>query len=214
MADLRVVSYTTLVAAVMSWLNREDLDEQIPIFIQDAEAMMNRELRVREMLARDTIEPPYTDEGLENLPGDFLEMKQIRFLTNPEVFPEYVTPAVMAGIRAANPGMGSTPRRYTILGRQIQFDRTPQGGPSLEIMHYAMLPALSTARETNNVLLVAPDLYRYATLMSSAPFLKNDARLVTWTALYQQARDAMMAADKKGEKSSSTPLVPHTRRVF
>jgi hypothetical protein len=63
------------------------------------------------------------------------------------------------------------------------------------------------------VLLVAPDLYRYATLVSSAPFLKDDPRLATWVALYQQARDSMNTMSKRAEKNPG-PLVPQPRRQF
>jgi len=50
---------------------------------------------------------------------------------------------------------------------------------------------LSDSTTTNWLLEYYPDAYLYGSLVHSAPYLKEDARLQTWAALYQSAVDAI-----------------------
>jgi hypothetical protein len=210
MANLQVVDYATLQAAVKDVLNREDLTDNVPVFIQDAEAMFSREIRYRSMLVTDKTN---VDEITENLPADFLELKEIQFNTNPVVIPHYMIPTQLGEYQSRHPGLGGTPRHFTIKGLQIAFDRVPTGSPELEITSYADIPSLTDAEPTNMLLLDAPDLYKYGTLMMAEVFLKNDPRLATWTAMYQNAKDKLHAADRRAELNPGPQIVQH-RRVF
>lgn len=144
MADLRIIDYATLKAALASWLNRSDLTDQIPVFVQLAENMFQRDIRWRKMVVEDRIVAPFTDEAYENLPGDFLELKSIRFNTTPPVYPRYLSPAAMENWRSRTIGLQGTPRFYTIVGNRIFFDRVPTGAPELHIASYVKIPRLTS----------------------------------------------------------------------
>jgi len=211
MADLQITDYASLKDGVAQWLNRADLTEQIPAFIQLAERMFETEVRWRGMLTHDTT---IVDEVYEDLPPDFLELRSIRFNTNPVVKPDYLSPSQIEDYRARNAGAGGTPTHYTIVGTQLLFDRVPSGDPELDITSYVKVPPLDGTVQTTNALLMAyPGLYLYGTLMQAEPFLKNDPRLATWTALYQSLRDGISAADRRAERNPG-PMTMRSKRSF
>ena len=203
MADLRIVDYASLLAQVAEHLNRQDMTDQIPVAVQHAEEMFNDEIRWRKMLAHVvTDDVGETDEAYENLPSDFLELKSIRFNTDPVVVPDYLNPRQLEQYRAAHFDEGGTPFHYTIVGTQLLFDRVPTDDPELDLLYYAQIPALNATNPTSNLLLDEhPGIYLYGTLLHMEPFLKNDARLATWTALYQSRRDQLHRADRRAEQA-------------
>jgi hypothetical protein len=83
-----ITNYATLKAAVADWLNRTDLTDQIPTFIQLAEAGLNRDMRIRPMVVRAdaTIDSQYT-----TLPLDYLEMTTLYLRTSPVTKLQFLT---------------------------------------------------------------------------------------------------------------------------
>lgn len=209
-----LANFAQLVTAVQDTLNRQDLNARVPDWIKLAEANFNRKVFWRKTLVRDVIVAPSADEDYENLPSDFRALKMVRFNTSIPVYPEPVTPDMIGHKRAIARGAGGTPRFYAILGTQILFDRLPTGSPELELLSYVKIPALNDSTQTSNGLLEEhPDIYLYGTLLHSAPFLKHDERIETWTALYMAAIQELEAADKKAE-SSPSPLRMRAKRSF
>ena len=206
-----VLTYDALKLSIAGWLNRTDLTARIPDFITLLEARINRDIRWRKMIVRDVVIAPSIDEIYENLPSDFLELKEIRFNTNPPVEPEYCTPSRLNRLRALNPTATGTPRFYTITGQQIVFDRLATGGPELEIASYVKFPVLEENTQTTLLLIEHPDIYLYGSLLQAEPYLKNDERLQVWATLYGNAVDSLESADKKAETSPG-PLVARPRK--
>lgn len=218
MPALMPTTYQGLQDAIALELNREDLTMagHIPGLIFLCEAAINRDFRWRKLLVRDVIVPPSTDEPYENLPSDFLQLRSIRFNTDPVVEPEYVTPNYMEVLRASFRGASGTPRYYTIVGTQILFERVATGSPELELMHYVKVPTIISTdpNNTNALLLEHPDIYLYGSLIHAEVYLKNDARLTTWAALYGAATSALQRTDRAAEKSPGPLLVRTSRPVF
>ena len=204
-------TYAQLQTAVASWLNRSDLTAVIPDMITLAETQFKDDFRWRKQLVRDIIEPPYADELFETLPTDFLEMKSIHFNTSPVTVPEYVTPTRIRDLQRQFQGAVGTPRYFTVVGSQLQFDRIPTGAPELEILHYVKIPSLSDAATTNDLLTEYPNIYLYGTLIQAEPYLKNDERMATWAALYANATDKLKLADLAAEMNSG-PLIARSSR--
>jgi len=65
------------------------------------------------------------------------------------------------------------------------------------------LPALSDSNTSNWLLDLAPDAYLYASLLESAPFLRDDERLQTWTALYGAAVNQLNKVSERGTHGGS-----------
>lgn len=210
-----LANYSQLIASIGDWQNRRDLTNTvIPDVIAMVEARLNRELRIRQMLVRDVIVPPSTDEAYENLPADFLELKSIRFNVSPEIRPEWTTQQRMEDLRAKYMNSGGTPRYYTIVANQILFERVATGSPECEIASYVKVPALNNTTQTSNAILeLYPDLYLFGALSQLCSYLDDDRRLQTWEAKYGNALDMAHAADKNAEQGPG-PLIMRPMRHF
>ena len=74
---------------------------------------------------------------------------------------------------------------------ELEVYPTPDGDYTVELYYYSRIPELSDSNTTNWLLEYFPDAYLYGSLVHSAPYLKDDARLTIWAALYQSAIDAI-----------------------
>jgi hypothetical protein len=94
---MAINNYANLKASIANTMGRKDLTEQIPDFIEFAEAVMNRRLRVRQMTcgASATV-----SGGVIGMPADYLGMRILRLTTGEPL--EQVSPEVMQAKRDAN----------------------------------------------------------------------------------------------------------------
>lgn len=190
---MSITTYSELQTAIGNWLERDDLTGRITEFIELAEARHKREIRMREMISRESLT---VDNRYINLPSGFLEALNFRLLTNPVTVLEEVNPHEMTRQRESESG---TPKWFTI-HEQIEFDVVPDSSYTGDITFYSELTPLSGANTTNALLTNAPDAYLYAALSASAPFLMNDERLRVWESLYQQARDGVNARARSSRR--------------
>jgi hypothetical protein len=89
------------------------------------------------------------------------------------------------------------PRYYAIDGDQIRFAGTPDTSYTANLTYYARIPALSEADQTNWLLENHPDAYLYGSLIHSAPYIREDERIVTWLGGFQKALDDIRMADAR-----------------
>ena len=189
-------TYTELKDAIADWLDRSDLTARIPDFIALAEARINRELRIRPMEVRSTM---YTtaDQQYFQLPGGYIQMRNIQLNTNPTTPLEYITPEMLDRL------YGSTttgkPRAYTLIGDEIQLAPIPDSAYQVEMAFYEKFTPLgdgSAGTVTSNWLTAnAPDVLLYGALMEAEPFIKNDERIPMWQAQYQQIIQTLKTED-------------------
>jgi len=64
----------------------------------------------------------------------------------------------------------------------------------MQLAYYAEIPKLSDTTTFNWLLQSDPDLYLYGSLMQSAPYLLDDARMQTWASLYQNGLASLQKA--------------------
>lgn len=214
MADL--TTFKGLCEAVADYLGREDLTERIPTFIRLAEQRMNRELRLRVMERRAETEVK-AGQAAVPLPwrreaGNwdvFMEMRDLvwqsadgmsRSLT-------YCPPDDYAETRAAG-----LPRQYTIIGRDLFLLPASEADGKLMLTYYAEIPPLGENQPDNAVLLTAPDLYLYATLLESVAFTRGSVPAKEWAEFYQGAKNKLDAAEQRARFTSNLRMRP-TRRV-
>ena len=201
-------TFTELKEAVADWLDRSDLTARIPDFIALAEARINRELRIRPMEVRSTM---YTtvDQQYFNLPGGYIQMRNIQLNTNPTTPLEYITPEMLDRL------YGSTttgkPRAYTLIGDEIQLAPIPDSAYQIEMAFYEKFTALgdgTSGTVTSNWLTKnAPDVLLYGALMEAEPFIKNDERIPVWLNGYSNAIDKLQKADQRDRHSGSAMRV-------
>lgn len=72
---------------------------------------------------------------------------------------------------------------------------TPNAASQLEVLYYEQPSLLGDDQQTNFITEYAPDLLLYATLLESAPFLKNDERIQVWQGMYDRAAKALAGED-------------------
>ena len=196
---MAITTYSELKTAVADWLNRSDLTSAIPNFIALAEAEMNRQIRHRKMVTRATatLDTPYFA-----VPADWKETIRFQLNTNPITPLVFVTPEQLLE-DSQKYSSGNQPMFYTTIGQQFEVLPQPAGSYEAELLYYANLPSLSDAAPTNWLLTESPDIYLYATLIQSAPYLKEDERTPVWTAMYDRLVNDMLLADERARIGSS-----------
>ena len=201
-------TFTELKDAIADWLDRSDLTARIPDFIALAEARINRELRIRPMEVRSTME---TTSGQQyfNLPGGYIQMRNIQLNTNPTAPLEYITPEMLDRLYGSS--TTGKPRAYSLIGDEIQLAPIPDSAYTLEMAFYEKFTALgdgTSGTVTSNWLTInAPDILLYGSLMEAEPFIKNDERIAVWLQAYRDGIDRLQKADANDRHSGSAMRV-------
>jgi hypothetical protein len=172
-------NYANLKQAVERFSHRTDISDVIDDFIDLCEARINARLKLRTNEQRATATMPTADRFLA-LPDSFLEMrrltisgaspKEIRFKA-----PESMTVESTAGV----------PEYFTITS-QIEFNRVPDSGYTVEMSYYVSLTALSDSNTTNDVLTKYPDLYLYGTLSELHRWARDEEAAMYYDSTFEK----------------------------
>jgi len=203
---MAITTYSELKSAVADFLNRDDLTSAIPNFIALAEATLNRRMRAPEMVTRATVT---VDAEYENRPADWMETIRYQITTNPITVLEFVTPeeAIIQKTKFSTSGV---PLFFSTVGTQFQHVPVPDTSYTGELMYYARIAGLSDSNTSNWLLTANPDIYLYATLIQSAPYLKEDERISVWAGIYDRLMAEYDVAEQRA-KTGSSRLVTRTR---
>lgn len=194
-------SYDDLKTQVANYLARSDLTDKIPTFIELAEIRLNRDLRLRQTLQNSVILMEVGNK-LVTLPKDFLEMKELHINTNPVTNLTFQSTSIF--FRNGLVNTSGKPVYYTQVARDFSFAPTPDSAYELEMTYYKKPLILSATNPSNEYLSYCPDLLLYGALAESAPYLMDDARLVTWQSLYNVG----LASITKSSEESEYPAQP------
>lgn len=202
---MSISTYAELQTAVENWLAREDLSDRIPEFITLAEAKFNRVLQHPGMEKRSTVDINSASDEPEfiTLPSDFQTMRRIRLSSvtgKPSL--EFLSQTQMADYRYSIDNVSTRPRYYSIMGDELELAPTPNEEYTIEMVYRAYIPALSNSNTTNWLLTLAPDLYLYGSLLESAPYIKEDARIAVWAEGVSTVIDQL---NTLGERQSVNP---------
>ena len=193
-------SYSTLKTTIADYLARDDLDTKIPDFVHLAEERLRRDLRIRQMLKVATADTT-ADDSTVSLPSDFMAMKDLHLDTNPvRVLQFQNTSNFFRNARTTDKGV---PTMYTLLGSEFQFAPYPDAVYTLRMVYYYKPDFLSDSNPSNLFLANCPDLLLYGALAEAEPYLMNDERLATWSALYDRGLASLRASDDDSEYPSS-----------
>ena len=195
---MAISTYAELLTALENHLDRSDLDDRIVEFVVLGEARIGREVKARQMEQRVSTTPTTV---YVSLPSDYVSMRGVRIEGSTVGFLDYITPDAFFGeFPSSNAG---TSNKYTIFGDEVVFPKVPTG--DVEFWYYKKLTALATT--TNTLFTVNPDLYLYASLTASAPYLKDDKRIQIWEGLYRQARDSVNLSHEQGRYPNGMRMV-------
>lgn len=197
---MAITTYTELKTAIADFLNRDDLSAAVPTFISLAEADMQRRVRHWRMEKRSTAE---LDTQYSAIPADFVEV--IRFyVTSNDTRPlELISQAELLDRKAKRSNAIGAPAYYALTAGELEIYPVPDGTYDVELYYVSRIPALSDSNASNWMLEQYQDAYLYGALVHSAPYLKDDARIQVWAALYQNAIDAINAESERSKFGGS-----------
>ncbi len=195
-----ITTYAELKTNIADFLNRDDLASISSTFISLAEDDLNLRLRHWRQEKRSTAE---IDTQYSAIPADMLEI--IRFYTTSgDTRPlELISQAEMLDRKFRNLNTSGQPAYYALTAGEIEVYPVPDGTYTSELYYYSRIPALSDSNTSNWVLDYYSSAYLYGSLIHSAPYLKDDARIQVWAALYQSAIDAINAESEKAKFGGS-----------
>lgn len=172
-------SYANLKAAIENFSHRNDISDVIDDFIDIAESRIDTRLKLRTNELRSTATAPTSDRFLA-LPDGFLQMRRLTITGNTNFEIHYKAPEAMTVSNASG-----RPRYYTITS-QIEFDRVPDSGYTLEMSYYRTLTPLTTSNTTNDVLTNYPELYLYGSLSELHRWARDENTAGYYDGLFEQ----------------------------
>lgn len=187
------MNYEILKASVADWLHRTDLEDVIPTFVMLAESRINRDIRVADMEK----ELSGNINGMDiDLPIDYRQIKSV--VVDDGQYLQYLSHPL---------GLNET-CGYTQIGNKLRL--FVQEGSQYRIIYYAAVPSLSDGVQENWLLSKYPDVYLYATLLESAPYIKDDARVQIWAMAYQNAIGTVMQQEEKQRFGNASLAIKRT----
>jgi hypothetical protein len=195
---MSLTTYAGLQTTIADFLDRQDLTAAIPTFIALAETRISRDLSHWKQEKRvDTV----FNERFELVPNDMIEALSLQHASGGRIMTMAATE--MQERRGTTENLAGKPISVRLTAGQFELYPTPDEAYSVSLLYRARIPALTDTNTANWLLLDAPDILLYGALGQSAPYLKDDARLTVWAALYQSAVDALNA-ESKSAKSIGT----------
>jgi len=180
---MTITNYGTLKTAIADTLNRDDLTSVIPSFVSLAQAQFNRKIRSFRQITRGSLT---IDGQFEALPADWLETIRITMDASPIRVLTQISMDDLTRYRTAIDNTTDAPVYFAHNGTDIELFPTPSTSYTAEITYFAKVTALSADGDTNWLLTNHPDVYLYGSLVHTAPYLKDDARIALWAGLLAQ----------------------------
>lgn len=192
-----ISQYSELKAAIIDYLERDDLTDYVDYFIDLAEDRFKRELRFREIQERETFTLAESARYFElsGLTKTFNDIKLIR-LQRPNVTSGlmFTKPLVYVPVTEMTEMVlldEYLPTHYTVWEQTLEFNAPADQAYTGEIFYYFEMGALDDSNTSNELLTRAADIYLYGSLAATAMFLQEDERLQIWEGLYREGRDSL-----------------------
>lgn len=198
-----ISSFNALRTEVAAWLNRDDLTDRIPGFIRLFESRINRVLRTPEMESSILLSVANEDT---QLPTDFLAMRELYIEGTPRRPLRNMSPD---GLATEFSGAAGIPVAYSITGRTIKLAPPPADVVALRLVYFARIVSLNDSNPNNWLLLQAPDLYLYGTLLQASAFIDDPEKVALWKSAHDEALAEVLQAGNMS-RWGAAPIVPNT----
>lgn len=205
---MALTSYSTLLTAVGSWLERDDTAALTPDWIALTEARLNRALRVRKQIVRSTA--TISDE-FSALPDDFLAPRSMRLTTGDKSVLAYYTPEQMGEFKAS--GATGTLSAYAVVGSEFEYGPTPTDSIVVALTYFAKIPALTSINTSNWVLASHPDAYLRGCLLEAGLYYSDQDLVSTNAQLFADAVAAIEADDRRSAFAANPTPTPSAYAV-
>lgn len=201
-----ITDFATLKTEVAAWLNRSDLTNEVPGFVQLGEFRVYRDLRVRQM---ETALSAAISSGVLAVPSGYLEMK-FAYVNGSPMRKLERKDAEWIYLNYPTRSSDGTPKFFAREATNFIFGPYPDSAYTVKGVYYKKLDALSGTNTTNWLITDAPDLILFASLCEAAPFLQDDTRVPLWEKKYAQIKDRFQRNDVE-EEFSGSPLAVTVR---
>lgn len=197
MATASVMTYTTLVENIQSYLERDDTAtvEKIPLFIMLAEQIIASQIKFLGNLTVNTsnmvaataiIAKPARWHKTVSMNVTVSGSKQPVYLRKYEYLREYWPDAAAT----------SVPLYYADYDyTNWLVAPTPTAAYAFEVLYYERIQPLDSTNQTNWFTIYAPQALLYGSLLQAMPFVKNDERMGMWQSNYDQIMQTLKAED-------------------
>lgn len=197
------MTYSELKTNIASYLNRSDLTNQLDIFIDQAEAEINRKIRTKDMVKR-------ANAVLENqyltLPSDWMEAINVEIVSNnfSPLFQQSVESLDV--YRRSIDNSSGQPVYFAIVNDTLEFAPTPDQSYDLQLTYYAKITPLSDSNTSNFVSNDHPDVYLYGALKHASVFLMEDDRAILFNNQFEKAIEEIRMEDEKAKFAKGSLL--------
>lgn len=183
------MSYATLQTDVADYLHRTDLTAKLPTFVSLAEAVLFRELNVKDMGV--SVDLTTTGEYCD-LPADFGEVARVTVTYDSTETPlDYQSPAYSWTGTAR-------PTSYALESNQIRIFGAGTGF-AFRLYYLPKISALTDVNTTNWLLENAYDLYMYATALEAARYIRDGQLIADLMPVVGALLDAVRrSSERKG----------------
>lgn len=191
---MSIATYGDLKTAVANFLRRTELTARIPEFITLAEDKLynDRRFMIRALEASATLT---VNAQTVALPTRFLGHRRMYLTGSPITLLNYVSPENFWSKYLSS--QTSKPEAFTIEGDNFVFGPTPDATYTGKLLYYLRPAALSADLDTNWVLTNASGLLLHGALIQACTYIRDDASIAKWAALYDDLLDQVAEQDKK-----------------
>jgi hypothetical protein len=197
-----ITGYSTLLTEVGSWLARSDLSAAIPGFVQNFEERFYRQPKNFGKWMESSLSVAISTTAA--VPSDFLALR-VAYLngqTNANLISTSLEQMLIQYPRAGTAGQ---PKWIARNAETFIFGPVPSSGYTLNGTYYAkptLLRSFASDAAAHWLILNAPDLLLYGSLMEAQPYVMNDKRYPLWDAKYKEAlqdyRDLIRTQNNSG----------------
>ncbi len=198
MTTAAVMTYDSLVLTVRAYLERSDAAtiEKIPLFIMLAEQIIATQIKFLGNQAV-ALSNMVTGENVIPKPARWHKTTSMNITVAGKRYPVLIRKYEYLREYWPDSTQTDIPKYYC----DYNWDHwmvapTPDDDYQFEVLYYERLQPLDSANQTNWLTEYAPQAMLYGTLLQAMPFLKNDDRIGTWQAMYQQAMGILTNEDK------------------
>lgn len=203
-----IAGYSSLQTALADYLARSDLTTWLPNFTQNWEERFMRESDNWGSWMEKALSQAISG-GVAAVPSDYLGLK-MAYISGRNGPP--LKRISLEQLYQRYPRAGSTGFAAYIARNVTNFEFGPISGDGTLIGTYYAKPTVLRSYATGGadavahfLIVNAPDLCLYGSLLEAEPFIKNDARLQVWGNLYSVALDAYRGRMRAEDYSGSAP---------
>ena len=198
MATASVMTYTSLVENIQSYLERDDTAtvDKIPLFIMLAEQIIASQIKFLGNLTVNTSTMTASTSIIDK-PARWHKTVSMNITVSGERQPVLLRKYEYLREYWPNANSTGTPEFYSDYDyTHWLVAPTPDAAYAFEVLYYERIQPLDSSNQTNWFTIYAPQALLYGSLLQAMPFLKNDERMTMWKANYDQIMQTLMAEDK------------------